>query len=270
MTNLRTSPAEVKAFRAAEGRNHLYLLGQLVRRDFQLRFTGSALGVAWAVLQPLSLVILYWFVFTRLIPPRVPQAGGGSYVLFLISGLIPWLGLSEGIMRSTTTIVDNAALVRRLAFRSEVLVVVPNVTAILFETIAMALLASVLAARGLPMNQVWIFPFAVGIQLLLQIGLGWILAALYVFFRDVTQILGFALSIVFYLSPILYPASGRFESFFRWNPMTALLGLFRSALTSAPLPEVSSIVFLLTTTAVIFLGGLRLFRRAQPSLVDLI
>jgi len=258
------------ARRTADSQNLFYLLGQLVRRDFRLRFTGSALGLAWAVLQPLSLVVLYWFVFTKMIPPRVPHAGGGSYVLFLVSGLLPWLGLSEGIMRSTTSIVDNAPMVRRLAFRSELLVVVPNVTAILFEAIAVALLATFLVARGFSLSQIWLLPLAISIQLLMQTGLGWILAALFVFFRDVSQLLGFFLSITFYLSPILYPVTGRFEHFFRWNPMTPLLGLFRSALTSAPIPEVGSIVFLLITTTLIFAGGLSLFRRAQPSLVDLI
>jgi lipopolysaccharide transport system permease protein len=270
VTNLRTSPADVKATRPAEGLKTLYLFVELIKRDFRLRFTGSALGVAWAILQPLSLVVLYWFVFTLMIPPRSPSVAGQNYVLFLICGLIPWIGINEGILRGTTSIVDNAPMVRRLAFRSEILVAVPNASALLFELIALALFTIFLAGNGQSLSGVWLLPFALMLQLAFQTGIAWFLAAVFVFFRDVMQLLAFFLSILFYLSPILYPVAGRFEAFFMWNPMTPLLGLFRSALLAAPIPEVTSVVFLLTVTSAVFVGGLFFFRRAQASLVDLI
>jgi lipopolysaccharide transport system permease protein len=247
-----------------------YLFVELVKRDFRLRFTGSALGVAWAILQPLSLVVLYWFVFTLMIPPRSPKVAGQDYVLFLIAGLIPWIALNEGILRGTTSIVDNGPMVRRLAFRSEILVAVPNATAIMFELIALVLFGGFLFIKAKPLAGLWILPIAVILQLCIQTGVAYVLAAVFVFFRDVMQLLGFFLSIAFYLSPILYPVAGRFENFFRWNPMTPLLGLFRSALLAAPLPDAMSLVFLLAVTAAVLVGGLLFFRRAQPSLVDLI
>lgn len=245
------------------------LLNQLVRRDFAARFTGSALGLGWAVLQPLTLVILYWFVFTFLIP-QGPGASDNAYVFFLIAGLVPWIGFSEGIMRATTSVVDNATIVRRLAFRSELLAIVPNASAIIFETIGLGLFMIFLAATRSVSPRLWVLPFALALQFAIQAGLGWALATIYVFFRDVAQILGFALSIIFYLSPILYRVSPRFESIFAWNPLTPLLGLFRSAMIGSPLPPLSSIVFLMVTAIVIFSGGLAFFRRAQSTLADLV
>jgi homopolymeric O-antigen transport system permease protein len=247
---------------------NLYLLRELVRRDFSARFTGSVLGVGWAVLQPLTLVILYWFVFTHLIGGRM--AGDRTYVYFLISGLLPWLGINEGMMRSATSMVENAAMVRRLSFRSELLVVVPNASAMILECFGLVVFLIIAVVRGMPAGMLWVLPFALLLQFALQLGMGFFLAAIYVFFRDLTQILGFALSILFYLSPILYPVVTRFEPFFFWNPMTALLGLFRSAILSAPLPDGPSIVFLLVVATVVFTTGLLFFRRAQPALVDLI
>lgn len=220
------------------------------------------------MLQPLSLVVLYWCVFTYFIPQTSIASGG--YFYFLIAGLIPWLAINEGIIRSTTAIVENGPMVRRLAFRSELLVVVPNASALIFELVALAIFILLLGVQGRDLRQLWLLPFAVALQFVVQLGVGWFLAATYVFFRDLTQILGFVLSIAFYLSPILYPAAGRFEKFFAWNPMTPLLGLFRSAILSAPLPELGSIVFLLTIAAVAFTAGLSFFRQAQPALVDLI
>ena len=240
-----------------------------MKRDFTARFTGSALGIFWAVLQPLSLVVLYWFVFTYMFT-RGPASRDNDYILFLISGLLPWLGLNEGVVRSTTSIVENAPMVRRLAFRSELLVVVPNASALIFEVIGLLLFIGFLLMRGATPRFIWLLPFALLLQFSLQVGLGWFLAATYVVFRDLLPILGFALSVAFYLSPILYPVAGRFEKFFAWNPMTPLLGLFRSAMLSAALPTVGSLVFLLVVAMTIFAGGLTFFRRAQATLADLI
>jgi ABC-type polysaccharide/polyol phosphate export permease len=195
---------------------------------------------------------------------------GESYTFFLISGLIPWLGINEGLIRSTTTIVDNGALVRRLPLRAELLVAVPNASALIFECIGLAIFLVVAIARGGSLRFLWLLPVALVIQATLQLGISFFLSAFFVFFRDLTQIVAFLLSILFYLSPILYPVAGRFEKFFAWNPITPLLGLFRSATLASPLPEAGSIVFLLIIAASVFALGLLFFRRAQPTLVDLI
>ena len=240
-----------------------------MKRDFTARFTGSALGLSWAVLQPLSLVVLYWFVFTYMFT-RGPGARDNEYIFFLISGLLPWLGINEGVVRSTTSIVENAPMVRRLAFRSELLVVVPNASALILEVIGLGLFVGFLLLRGVTPRFIWLLPFALLLQFSLQVGLGWFLAATYVVFRDLLPVLGFALSVAFYLSPILYPVGGRFERFFVWNPMTPLLGLFRSAMLSEALPAIGSLVFLLVVVSAFFVGGLTFFRRAQSTLADLI
>jgi lipopolysaccharide transport system permease protein len=260
-----SSPKKVPATYAA-----LHLLRELIKRDFHARFTGSALGVVWAVLQPLSLVALYWFVFTFMIPGGRAGGSGGEYIYFLISGLIPWLGVNEGLVRSTTAIVENGTIVRRVPLRSELLVIVPNASALIFECIGLAIFLVVIVGRGMSLRMVWVLPLAIALQLGLQIGIGFFLAASYVFFRDLTQMLGFALSIIFYLSPILYPVGGRFAAVFFWNPLTALLGLFRSALLASPLPEAASIVFLLIVVLTVLGSGLLFFRRTRPTLVDLI
>lgn len=248
----------------------LHLLRELVRRDLTARFTGSALGLAWAILQPLSLVVLYWFVFTFMIPGGRAGGSGDQYIYFLIAGLLPWLGFSEGLVRSTTSVVDNSAIVRRLPLRSDLLVVVPNITAMIFQCVGLAIFIAARLVQGFSLRGLWLLPVALVLQFVLQLGIGFVLAATYVFFRDVTQIIGFLLAIAFYLSPILYPVAGRFESFFFWNPMTPLLGLFRSAMLASPLPDAASIVFLLTIATAVCSGGLFFFRRAQPSLVDVI
>ena len=172
--------------------------------------------------------------------PRGAPAGGGNYIYYLIAGLLPWLGINEGLVRSTTTIVENGPMVRRLAFRSELLVVVPNASAMIFEVIALGLFSAFLILRGATPRLVWLLPLALALQFVLQVGLAWFLAATYVFFRDLVPLLGFVLSVIFYLSPILYEVVGPFKPIFDWNPMTPLLGLFRSALLSSAIPGAGS------------------------------
>lgn len=267
---MRVADETVKPARFAATYATAHLLRELIKRDFNARFTGSALGLAWAVLQPLSLVLLYWFVFTFMIPGGRAGGLGDFYIYYLIAGLIPWLGVNEGLIRSTTAVVDNSSIVRRLPLRSELLVVVPNASALIFECVGLAIFLVMVVARGISPRQLWLLPLALIVQLVLQLGVGFFLSALYVFFRDLTQVVGFILSVVFYLSPILYPVGGRFEKFFFWNPMTPLLGLFRSAVLASPLPDASSIVYLLIVASAVFTAGLLFFRRAQPTLVDLI
>jgi lipopolysaccharide transport system permease protein len=254
---------------------NLHLLRELIRRDITARFTGSALGLSWAILQPLSLVVLYWFVFTYMLPGGrlgiEPGAGGDQpYIYFLITGLLPWLAISEGLMRSATSIVDNASIVRRLPLRSEILVVVPNASALAFQGIGLGITVVAYGFSGGSLRQLWLLPVALAFQFFLQLGIGMLLAGGYVFFRDLTQVVGFVLSVVFYLSPILYPVTGRFAAVFFWNPLTPLFGLFRSAILGAPLPEASSIVFLLTATLAAVLIGRLALGKVQPTSADLI
>jgi ABC-type polysaccharide/polyol phosphate export permease len=223
----------------------------------------------WAILQPLSLVFLYWFVFTFMIPARLPT-GSDHYIEFLIAGLLPWLAINEGILRSSTAVVDNAAIVRRVPLRSELLVVVPNASALILELVGFLIFIVFLIARGSSVGYLWLLPLALLLQFFLQVGVGLIVAGIYVFVRDLAQILGFVLSIVFYLSPILYGGTGRFAHLFAWNPMTPLLGLFRSATLASPLPSAGSFVFLLFTVVIVFAAGLSFYRGIRASMADLI
>ena len=257
---------------------NLHLLRKLVYRDLTVRFTGSALGIFWAVIQPLTLVVLYWFVFTQIFRGGIPGRTGQHYVEFLIAGLIPWLGMSEGVMRSTTSMIDNAPLIRKLPLSGTLVVLVPNASAIIFQCIGLAVFALVLAVRGTLPTSIWLLPVPIILQFVLQSGVGLVLAVLHGFLRDVTQIVGFALSVVFYLSPILYPVVARFDAFFQWNPLTPLLGLYRRSLlggiadigAAASLPAWPSIVYLTVVALGAGLAGSALMQRAQPDLVDLI
>lgn len=247
-----------------------YLAYQLIKRDFAARFTGSALGFAWAVLQPLGLIALYWFIFGIMLPGGKLGQGGGDYVYFLISGLVPWLGFNEGIVRGTTSVIENAQIVKRLPFRSELLVLVPSATAMVFQLVAMVIFLLLLAMTGRLNGSLWMIPIAIILQFTLQFGLSLVLAVAYVVFRDVLQLVGFGLSVLFFMSPILFDVRPDFATFFRWNPLTPLMGLYRFGTIGGALPSWGSIVYLAVFAVSATAVGLSLFRRAQSTLIDAI
>lgn len=253
-------------------RHHLFLLKELVKRDFQGRYAGSLLGFVWSFVQPLWMLLLFTFVFSAVMRISPTGVGTGNFALFLFSGLLPWMALNEGVTRASTAITDNAGLVKKLRFPSEVLVLAVVLAALLHEGIAAVLFLGVLAClRELTPGSLPLLLLAVPLQMALTLGLGLLLAAVHVFFRDTAQVLGMALTGWFYLTPIVYPPDlvpERFQAWIQLNPLTALVGLYRQALLGGePVPATGTGVLALVAAGLLA-AGLLLFRRLKAAFVD--
>ena len=201
-----------------------FLLRELVRRDFQGRYAGSLLGFVWSFVQPLFLLGLYYFVFATVLKIRLTGEATESFGLFLFAGLLPWMAFQEGVSRGATAVTDNAVLVKKLTFPSEILVLAVALAALLHEGIAAAVFLAVVAVTGhlsvatLP----WLL-VAIPLQMGLTLGLGFLLASLNVLFRDISQILGMVLMAWFFLTPIVYSLNHVPDGLRPWiaaNPLT--------------------------------------------------
>lgn len=251
---------------------HGFVFRELVRRDLQSRYAGSALGALWSFVHPVWQLALFTFVFSWVL--RVPLVGQGTerFAIFLFAGLLPWIAVQEAVVRATTAVTDNAALVKRLSFPSEVLVGAPVAAALVHEGIAAAVfgLALLVLGEGDLRQVYWLVP-AVILQCGLTVGFGLILAAVHVFFRDTSQLVSILLSGWFYLTPIVYPLSMVPEAWRRWlelNPLVALVGLYRSALLGGPMPTGRALMVLALSAAMAFAAGAAVFRRLRPSFSD--
>lgn len=251
---------------------HWFLLREMVRRDFKGRYAGSLLGFFWSFLQPLWQLLLFTFVFSTVM--RVSLAGErtGNFGVFLFCGLLPWIALHEGVVRSSTAITDNANLVKKLTFPAELLVLAAVLTALLHQAIALGVFLAVLAVLGeISWGSLPLLLVAVPVQFALTLGLGLLLAALHVVFRDVAQLLGMGMTIWFYLTPIVYPLTHVPERIRQWielNPLTALVGLYRGALLGSELGGARPAGILLAAAAVLLCAGLWLFRRLKSTFAD--
>jgi lipopolysaccharide transport system permease protein len=253
-------------------RHHLFLLKELIKRDFQGRYAGSALGLVWSFLQPLWMLLLFTFVFSTVMKISLAGARTGHFAIFLFSGLLPWMALQEGVTRSSTAITDNSSLVKKLRFPAEILVLAVVLAALLHEAIAAAIFLGVLAflgeikAGGLPL-----LLLALPLQITLTLGLGLLLGAVNVFFRDIAQVLGMVFTGWFYLTPIVYPAAqvpARFRGWIELNPLTALVELYRQAFLGGQVALVPGTAALALAAAVLLSAGFLLFRRLKTAFVD--
>jgi lipopolysaccharide transport system permease protein len=251
---------------------HLFLLKELVKRDFQGRYAGSLLGFVWSFVQPLFLLVLFTFVFSTVMKISLVGERTDNFGVFLFAGLLPWMAFQEGVQRGSSAITDNAEMVRKLSFPSEILVLTTVLAALLHEAIALALFAVVLAAFGelVPSSLPWLL-VALPLQVAFTLGLGLLLAAVNVFFRDIAQLLGLLLTGWFYFTPVVYPLNlvpDRFLPFLQLNPLTALVGLYRQALLGGRLTAPASLACLLAAAALLLTAGLWTFRRLKPAFVD--
>jgi ABC-type polysaccharide/polyol phosphate export permease len=256
------------------GRSHLFLLRELVKRDFQGRYAGSLLSFLWSFVQPLWLLVLFTVVFGYILAIKVDRMGAGTdnFGVFIFSGLLPRTAIQEGLMRSTTAITDNAELVKKLRFPAWVLVLSVVLSALLHQAIAAGIFMVVLGVLGelswttLP----WLL-VAVPLQVALTLGLALLLAPCHVFFRDTGQVLGMVTTAWFYFTPIVYPLSWVPEKLAPWieaNPLTPLVGLYRTALLGREWTFGPSFVGLVLAALLALALGVTLFRRVESSLVD--
>jgi len=257
---------------------NLFLLKELVKRDQQSRYAGSALGFLWSLVQPLWQLLLFSVVFTVIMKISLDdEPSTDRFAIFIFSGLIPWMAISEGLSRSTTAISDNAALVKKLSFPSEVLVIAVVLGALIQSMIAGVVFLAVAGVTGetswstIPLVLVPLVP-----QLALTLGLGFLLAALHVFFRDIIQLVTMGMQAWFYFTPIVYPisfvaTSERFPEVAEWlqlNPLTSILGWYRAALLGAPFEWTQASWVLLVSSFAVLAFGWGVFRRLRGAFPD--
>jgi len=209
------------------------LFANFFHRELFSRYLGSISGLAWAFVNPLALLAVYHFVFTSIF--RAGAMDGKSFLLFVAIALWPWLAAQEALQRGTISIASYAGLIRKVAFRHEIIVYASVTAKIAIQFGGYVVVLIVMAMFGEPVRFEGLL-LAVPLWLILALavtGLSLALAALQVFVKDIEHILMPVLMILMYLTPILYPISLVPASVKPWvaaNPFGYLVGRLRDAL----------------------------------------
>lgn len=250
------------------------LVWELARRDFKARYAGSALGVAWAVLEPLVQFALYLTVFSYFLGMRLEgRPGVGLFGVYLISGLVPFLAFQESVVRATGLARERAQLVRHVNVPLEV-VLAGALTAVLARHgVALVLVMGVAAAFGTfaPAGVPWLLAGLV-VLVIAVFGLGLALMVGGAFLPDLTQVVGTATTILFFATPIVYPVTALPRKAADWlmlNPVWGGLHCFRVALLGEP-PEIGSFVLAAVSAVLALAIGTVVFRLRRSQVPDLL
>jgi lipopolysaccharide transport system permease protein len=244
-----------------------------IRRDIRNRYLGSFSGGAWSLLQPLIQLAVYGFVFVYVFKAKVPGADAPGYVPFLALGLWPWVAFSESLMRATTAIQDNAALIGKIALPREVLVFAAVAASFLIHVIGFCAIVIALRLFGVPVDLLAL-PLALCgfVQLfILALGCAFLLAAVQVFVRDLAPALPQLLMLWMFASPIFYARESlpeRYQGWLDFNPFTHYAEFFRAVLLHAGSVSLSGqAIALVIAVGVVTIGHVA-FRRLAPHFED--
>lgn len=251
------------------------LLFLLVRRDFVSTYKQTLLGALWYFIQPLLTTILFTLVFGNLAKISTEDVPA---LVFYMSGLIPWMFFSDSLNRTSQTFTGNSALFNKVYFPR---IIVP-MSVLLSNGIKLGsqfLIFLIIWLYYLFMHhsinpsweRMWAVPFLMGIMGFMGMGFGLIVSSLTIRYRDLTFLVGIAVQLMMYASPIIYPVSAipeKYKIFILLNPVTSVIEAFKNIFLGIGFFSWSSLAYSLGVMLVIFMSGLLVFTRVEKNFVD--
>jgi lipopolysaccharide transport system permease protein len=256
-------------------RAHWPLISSLVRRDVLARYRGSFAGIFWTVLNPLLLMLTYFFVFGLVLRTRFGEDGSRSaFTLYFLAGMLPWLAFVEPAGRAPNLVLEHRSFVKKVVFPVEILPVIPVLAGLVTELFALAIfLPGLLVARGAVPVTALALPLLIVPQVLFTMGVSWFFAALGVFIRDLGQVIGFLLTLWFFLTPICYPESAlpaQALAVLGKNPIFWLVRGYRDLLLEGRLPDPGTMALLWAAGIAAAVLGHAWFYKLRKSFADAI
>ncbi|MEH2418607.1 ABC transporter permease [Nostoc sp.] len=256
------------------------LLRTLVRRDLEARYKGSILGNLWPLLNQLSQLLIYTYVFSTVLKVKLTTLKGlpandFTFGLWLFAGLLPWIAFTGGLMQSANSVLGQPNLVKKVVFPLALLPLVPVLSTFIESSFGlMALIFFVAVTSHTLHTTLALLPLVWLTQLLLTAGLGYLTAGLTVFLRDIPQTLVVVLNIWFYATPLVYPASAipeQWQTLVFWlNPMAAIAEVYRDIVLVGEVKHWGEWGVASTIATIIFCVGITVYKRLRPAFADVL
>jgi ABC-type polysaccharide/polyol phosphate export permease len=251
------------------------LIGQLVRRDFQQRYVGSAAGWLWGAVHPMVLLASYYFIFQVCLKMTMPAGGvTRSYLMYMFCGFLPWLLFQDTVVRSASSLIEHSNLITKTVFPAEVVPVSIFLSSLIHHLIALALVVAIAAiflkVFTLKILLLPIYMFFIG---LLAVGVGWFASSLHVYLRDTAQVLTVVMTLWFWITPIMITEDkipSPFDRLVRLNPMTWIVHGYRYRLLSAQWPSWQELLVLAAYSSAVFVLGGLFFRHLKRGFADVL
>lgn len=249
-------------------------INSLALREFQSRYAGTAAGILWTFIQPVTIVAVFYFVFSIGFKAKAPD--NVPFILWFCVGLMAWFYFSETLTSIVGVISNNANLVKKTVFPVEVLPVIQIQAGIIQHLIFMSIVLVVLLIYGTDFKlfRLTVFYYMIAVSAFI-LGIGLILSSIAVFWKDVSQGISVVLNIWFWITPIVWDQAIMPEEYnwiFSWNPMFYIVEGYRGALIYPEFisPDFSQALFFWGVTFILLGIGSYVFRRLKPEFADVL
>jgi ABC-type polysaccharide/polyol phosphate export permease len=246
------------------------LIQSLVGRELKARYRGSVLGFFWSFINPLLLLLTYVLVFTVVIPQNHPKAME-PFALFFFCGILPWTWFSSSLLESSGVLIAGGNLIKKVLFPAEVLPVVTVFANLAHFVLGLPILLVFVIYYGRLTPEALLLPLPVLVQLVFTLGLALAISALTVHFRDIQNILGHLLHLLFFASPVLYlygERTGAIRKFLRLNPMSHILVSYQQILFDGNFDHWEGLGMAALAAIATFALGAFLFERLRDTLAE--
>ena len=270
-TEIKISPPGAMSFNISEIWENRELLYFFAWRDIKVKYKQTYLGILWAILQPLLLMGIFYFVFFKTLNVSV----GISYPIYAFAGLILWGLFSSGITHSSESLLSNSQIIRKIYFPRILIPLASLLTALIDFLIAFLLLIILLIIFRQPVSwhAIYCFPLAIIFTFLASFGIGSLLSALNVKYRDFRYLLPFAMQLLFFSSQVVYSIHSLHQSWLKWllycNPLNGALELFYYPLQKDRLDGIGIMISTGVTLAFL-VTGILYFKKTEVYFADLI
>ena len=261
--------------RLANGLKELWqyreLLYFLIWRDVKVRYKQTAIGAAWAIIQPLLTMIIFTLVFGKF--ANMPS-DGLPYPIFTFAALLPWTYFSKALSQSVSSVVADANLITKVYFPRLLLPLAAVVGGLIDFAIAFVFLLGMMAWYGLaPHSGILLLPFFVLLTMLTALSVSVWLSVINIRYRDVGQAIPFLVQIWLFASPVAYPASVVPENWrflYNLNPLAGIIEGFRWALLGSQNPPTVSLLSTAAFVLALLYGGIVFFKRMEKTFADVV
>lgn len=248
------------------------LLGILTMRDVKVRYKQTLLGASWAVIQPFTMMVVMSIFFGRFAGLDA-KTNGTPYPIFLYAGMLPWIFFTSSVTNSTNSLVANANMLRKIYFPRLILPLASVGTPLVDYAVAFGVLVGLMAWYNIwPGMGVLLLPVLIVMTIIAALGVGILLSAITVRFRDFRYVVPFMIQIWFFVTPVLYPVTivpDKWQWLLSLNPMGGTITAFRACVLNEPI-NFYALIPSCITALVCLVVGLIYFNQSEKSFADLV